>query len=116
MSISSSFKFEGIIVNGTFSFDLCFPVNALINVSEPELLDAKTKFEMNVLSDKKFIMHSTLSPFIKNFLGFLSVNFNIKFSYSFIFDSASSLDSASAISSTAFQWLNSKVSNVYNAS
>ena len=92
-----------MMVNGTFSFDLCFPVNALINESEPELLEAKTKFEINLLSDKKFIMHSTQSPFIKNFFGFLSVNLRIKFSYSFIFDSASSLDSASAISSTAFQ-------------
>ena len=50
MSISSSDKFGGIIVNGTEILALCFPVKALIKGSDPDsLLDAaKTKLVMNL--------------------------------------------------------------------
>ena len=65
MSISSSERFEGMMVKGTFIFDICFPVKALISESEPELLEAKTKLDINLLSDRKLIIHSTLSPSYK---------------------------------------------------
>ena len=41
MSISSSERLEGMMVKGTFIFDICFPVKALISEYEPELLEAK---------------------------------------------------------------------------
>ena len=64
MSISSSLKCDGIMVIGTFSFDLCFPVNAVINCPGLDVLEeaANTKFEINLLEFKNSIIHSILSP------------------------------------------------------
>ena len=72
MSISSSDKLDGNIVRGTFIFDLFLPVNELIKESDGEDFSeaAKTKFEIKLFASKNFIMHSTLSPFMINFLGF----------------------------------------------
>ena len=55
MSISSSDKFGGIIVNGTEILALCFPVKALINGSDPDSLleAAKTKLVMNLFASKE---------------------------------------------------------------
>ena len=84
---------------------LNFPVKALISGSELDFSEeeAKTKFEINLFSLRKFVIHSILSPFIINFFGFFELNSSRKVWISLIFDSAFSLDSASAISSTAFQ-------------
>ena len=71
MSISSSLKFEGIIVKGTFSLSLDFPVNSLINGPGPVELEeaANIKFEINLFSSKKFKIQDILSPFIIYFFG-----------------------------------------------
>ena len=71
------------MVIGTFIFDLFLPVNELIKESDGEDFSeaAKTKFEIKLFASKNFIMHSTLSPFMINFLGFFSVNDITKFSF-----------------------------------